>query len=236
MLLLDLDHFKTINDTLGHPVGDDLLKAVAARLQQCVGDTGTVARLGGDEFGVVQIRIQRSIGYAALAVQIQQAVSAPYELNGHHLLINVSIGIALSPDEGLDADSLLRNADIALYGAKARGRGSYSFFEKAMDDRMKLQRASSSICGWRSTTASSSCTISPSSISRPIRSAGARRCCAGTTPTRGMISPAEFIPLAEDTGLIAADRRMGAAHRLRRRRDLARRHQGRGEPLSGAAP
>ena len=131
---------RTINDTLGHPVGDELLKAVAARLQQCVGETGTVGRLGGDEFGVLQIRIQHPSDTAALAVQIQQAVSAPYELNGHHLLINLSIGIALSPDEGLDADSLLRNADIALYGAKASGRGSYKFFEKAMDDRMKLQR------------------------------------------------------------------------------------------------
>jgi len=203
VLLLDLDHFKTINDTLGHPVGDELLKAVAARLQQCVGETGTVGRLGGDEFGVLQIRIQHPSDTAALAVQIQQAVSAPYELNGHHLLINVSIGIALSPDEGLDADSLLRNADIALYGAKASGRGSYKFFEKAMDDRMKLQRVLELDLRMALEQGEFELHYQPILNLETDTICGCEALLRWNHPTRGQIPPAEFIPLAEDTGLIA---------------------------------
>ena len=203
VLLLDLDHFKTINDTLGHPVGDELLKAVAARLQQCVGETGTVGRLGGDEFGVLQIRIQDPSDTAALAVQIQQAVSAPYELNGHHLLINVSIGIALSPDEGLDADSLLRNADIALYGAKASGRGSYKFFEKAMDDRMKLQRVLELDLRMALEQSEFELHYQPILNLETDTICGCEALLRWNHPTRGLIPPAEFIPLAEDTGLIA---------------------------------
>ena len=203
VLLLDLDHFKTINDTLGHPVGDELLKAVAARLQQCVGETGTVGRLGGDEFGVVQIRIQHPSDTAALAVQIQQAVSAPYELDGHHLLINVSIGIALSPDEGLDADSLLRNADIALYGAKASGRGSYKFFEKAMDDRMKLQRVLELDLRMALEQGEFELHYQPILNLETDTICGCEALLRWNHPTRGQIPPAEFIPLAEDTGLIA---------------------------------
>jgi diguanylate cyclase (GGDEF)-like protein len=203
VLLLDLDHFKTINDTLGHPVGDELLKAVAARLQQCVGETATVGRLGGDEFGVLQIRIQHPSDTAALAVQIQQAVSAPYELNGHHLLINVSIGIALSPDEGLDADSLLRNADIALYGAKASGRGSYKFFEKAMDDRMKLQRVLELDLRMALEQGEFELHYQPILNLETDTICGCEALLRWNHPTRGLIPPAEFIPLAEDTGLIA---------------------------------
>ena len=203
VLLLDLDHFKTINDTLGHPVGDDLLKAVAARLQQCVGDTGTVARLGGDEFGVVQIRIHDPSETAALAEQIQQAVAVPYELNGHHLLINVSIGIALSSDEGLDADSLLRNADIALYGAKAGGRGTYKFFEKAMDDRMKLQRDLELDLRMALEQDEFELHYQPILNLETDTICGCEALLRWNHPSRGLIPPAEFIPMAEDTGLIA---------------------------------
>ena len=203
VLLLDLDHFKTINDTLGHPVGDDLLKAVAARLQQCVGDTGTVARLGGDEFGVVQIRIHDPSETAALAEQIQQAVAVPYELSGHHLLINVSIGIALSPDEGLDADSLLRNADIALYGAKAGGRGTCKFFEKTMDDRMKLQRDLELDLRMALEQDEFELHYQPILNLETDTICGCEALLRWNHPSRGLIPPAEFIPMAEDTGLIA---------------------------------
>ena len=203
VLLLDLDHFKTINDTLGHPVGDDLLKAVAARLQQCAGDTGTVARLGGDEFGVVQIRIHDPSETAALAEQIQQAVAVPYELSGHHLLINVSIGIALSPDEGLDADSLLRNADIALYGAKAGGRGTCKFFEKTMDDRMKLQRDLELDLRMALERDEFELHYQPILNLETDTICGCEALLRWNHPSRGLIPPAEFIPMAEDTGLIA---------------------------------
>ena len=203
VLLLDLDHFKTINDTLGHPVGDDLLKAVAARLQQCAGDTGTVARLGGDEFGVVQIRIHDPSETAALAEQIQQAVAVPYELSGHHLLINVSIGIALSPDEGLDADSLLRNADIALYGAKAGGRGTCKFFEKTMDDRMKLQRDLELDLRMALEQDEFELHYQPILNLETDTICGCEALLRWNHPSRGLIPPAEFIPMAEDTGLIA---------------------------------
>ena len=203
VLLLDLDHFKTINDTLGHPVGDDLLKAVAARLQQCVGDTGTVARLGGDEFGVVQVRMHDPSETAALAEQIQQAVAVPYELNGHHLLINVSIGIALSPDEGLDADSLLRNADIALYGAKAGGRGTCKFFEKAMDDRMKRRRDLELDLRMALEQDEFELHYQPILNLETDTICGCEALLRWNHPSRGLIPPAEFIPMAEDTGLIA---------------------------------
>ncbi|HEY7959028.1 MAG TPA: EAL domain-containing protein [Sphingomicrobium sp.] len=203
VLLLDLDHFKTINDTLGHPVGDDLLKAVAVRLQQCLGDTGIVARLGGDEFGVVQIGIHDPSETAALAAQIQEAVAVPYELNGHHLLINVSIGIALSPDEGLDADSLLRNADIALYGAKAGGRGTCKFFEKAMDDRMKLQRGLELDLRMALERDEFELHYQPILNLETDTICGCEALLRWNHPSRGLIPPAEFIPMAEDTGLIA---------------------------------
>jgi diguanylate cyclase (GGDEF)-like protein/PAS domain S-box-containing protein len=141
VLFLDLDHFKTVNDSLGHPVGDELLKAVAGRLTACLSDTDSVARLGGDEFAIIQTAIAVPEDTTSLVGRIFAALKPPFEVNGHQLLAETSIGIAVAPDDGVDSDQLLKNADLAMYGAKAEGRGVYRFFEPDMDARVKARRA-----------------------------------------------------------------------------------------------
>src|SRR5277367_3371859 len=140
VLYVDLDQFKNVNDSLGHPAGDELLMAVAERLRGCVGDTDTISRVGGDEFCIVQTGIASATDAERLARCIAERVRAPYDLQGQLAMIDVSIGIAIAPDDGADANELLKNADMALYGAKANGRGAYSFFETDMDARIKQRR------------------------------------------------------------------------------------------------
>ncbi len=125
VLCLDLDHFKGINDSLGHPVGDVLLKEVARRLAGCISENDTVARLGGDEFAIVQFcRDGEPSTVAMLASELVERISAPYDIAGHQLVIGVSIGISLAPEDGKNPDELLKNADLALYRAKEDGRGT----------------------------------------------------------------------------------------------------------------
>ena len=141
VLCLDLDHFKDINDSLGHPVGDALLKEVARRLGECVTEHDTVARLGGDEFAIVQFCSDcEPSAVAMLASHVVEKVSAPYEIAGHQLVIGVSIGISLAPEDGKNPDELLKKADLALYRAKEDGRGTYRFFETGMDARAQARR------------------------------------------------------------------------------------------------
>ena len=140
VLCLDLDSFKTVNDTLGHQVGDELLKAVASRLRECVRETDTVARVGGDEFAIVQTGIDQATDTATLARRICEMLRAPYNLLGHTVMVDASIGIAVAPNDGTETTELLKNTDMALYGAKADGRGTYRFFEPEMDARMKARR------------------------------------------------------------------------------------------------
>jgi len=140
VLYLDLDHFKGVNDTLGHQIGDELLKTVAARLHDCVREVDTVARVGGDEFAIIYTGIEQPNEAATLARRICEAVKEPCELHGHAVIVDTSIGIALAPGDGTDPTELLKNADMALYRAKADGRGTYRFFEPAMDARMKTRR------------------------------------------------------------------------------------------------
>jgi diguanylate cyclase (GGDEF)-like protein/PAS domain S-box-containing protein len=141
VLALDLDRFKEVNDTLGHAIGDVLLRAVTERLRGCVRETDIVARLGGDEFAIVQGVIQEANDTAALARRIQDAIIEPYDLDGHRVIIGTSIGIAVWPDDGADPDQLLKNADLALYKAKGEGGSSYHFFEPGMDRRMQERRS-----------------------------------------------------------------------------------------------
>ena len=140
VLWLDLDRFKEVNDTLGHAVGDALLKAAAERLQSCVRDRDTVARLGGDEFAVIQTGADQPLGATTLALRIIEAISEPYQILDHQIIVGVSIGISVSPHDATDANQLLRNADLALYRAKNEGRGTYRFFELGMDARMHARR------------------------------------------------------------------------------------------------
>ena len=131
---IDLDRFKTVNDTLGHPLGDALLRIAAERLRGCVRDGDTVARLGGDEFAVVQTGLIDLSGATKLAERVVEAMAAPFDLQGHQVMIGASVGVAVAPSDGDDADELLKKADMALYRAKADGRGAFHFFERAMDE------------------------------------------------------------------------------------------------------
>jgi len=140
VLYVDLDQFKTINDTLGHPVGDELLKVVANRLRSCVRDIDVVGRLSGDEFAIIQSAIAEPSDVIDLATRMHKALKEPCDAGGHQLVAEASIGIALAPDDGTDPDQLLKNADLAMYAAKAAGRGFYCFFEPAMDAQMKARR------------------------------------------------------------------------------------------------
>ncbi|MGY3133099.1 diguanylate cyclase (GGDEF)-like protein [Bradyrhizobium sp. USDA 4501] len=202
VLMLDLDRFKDVNDTLGHPAGDALLKSVAARLRRSVSDTTLVARLGGDEFAVIDHVSDPVTEAGLLAEKIRKALSEPIDLGDHRVTTTTSIGIAIAPRDGTDSDEVLRSADLALYSAKSGGRGSFRFFEPELDRLLQARR----------------------SLERDMRSALANgefelhyqpfiHVASGETcgfeallrwhhPHRGMVSPAQFIPLAEETGLI----------------------------------
>jgi diguanylate cyclase (GGDEF)-like protein len=140
VLCLDLDRFKAVNDTLGHSVGDALLRSVAERLSACVTSVDTVARLGGDEFVVIQVGVTRPDEAAGLASRIMETLSKPCDLEGHAVAVRTTIGIALAPADGTSADQLLRNADIALYRGETEEPGNWCFFESGMGARMESRR------------------------------------------------------------------------------------------------
>ena len=182
VLYIDIDEFKSVNDALGHPIGDELLKGVAERLRGCLKETDVAARLGGDEFAVIQTAIKDRSETTRLVDEIHSAIRQPLECMGHLITTDASIGIALAPGDGVDLDQLLKNADLALYGAKGDGRRTYRFFEAGMDQRARRGEAWSSSCVRRSATAASRSTISRWSILRTARSHLARRCCGGGIP------------------------------------------------------
>ncbi len=203
VLCLDLDHFKEANDALGHAVGDALLREVAARLRTCVLGSDTVARIGGDEFAVVQTGIAGSDDPGDLAQVLLDTLTRPYEIEGHQVNIGASIGIALAPRDESAGAPLLRLADIALYRAKSEGRHTYRFFEPAMDAELQARRRLA--VDLRKALADEEFEI----YFQPINDAKTRSIRSFEAlvrwhhPERGMISPAEFIQLAEETDLIA---------------------------------
>lgn len=202
VLYLDLDRFKTINDTLGHPVGDALLKAVASRLWNCVKSRDTVARLGGDEFAIIQSRINNRNEASNLASRICGAINAPFDLDGHVIVADVSIGIAVAPGDGNEPNELLKNADLALHRAKAAGRGTFRFFEKAMDDNMKARRALEVDLRQALEKQQFSLAYQPIVNLAQNRVSSCEALLRWLHPERGLVSPAEFIPVAEEIGLI----------------------------------
>jgi len=202
VLYIDIDEFKSVNDTLGHSVGDELLKAVADRLRGCLRKTDIVARLGGDEFAIIQTGLKRPADTTELVTRIYEAIRAPYECVGHLLTTDASIGIALAPEDGTDLDQLLKNADLAMYGAKADGRRTYRFFEPGMDARVKALRTLELDLRQAITDGGFEIHYQPLVNLRDNKVTGCEALLRWRHPKLGMISPAEFIPVAEDTGLI----------------------------------
>ncbi|HXF53987.1 MAG TPA: EAL domain-containing protein [Hyphomicrobiaceae bacterium] len=202
VLMLDLDRFKEVNDTLGHPVGDALLRHVAERLRGCLREADVVARLGGDEFAILAAAIESTEDAAALARRIQVAMDEPFELDGQHFVIATSIGISVAPEDGIDPDQLLKNADMALYRAKREGHGVYRFFEPEMNRRMQMRRELE--YGLRHALANNEFELwyQPFVNLQRDEVCGFEALLRWNHPDRCRASPADFIPLAEETGLI----------------------------------
>jgi diguanylate cyclase (GGDEF)-like protein/PAS domain S-box-containing protein len=201
-LCLDLDHFKNVNDTLGHLLGDKLLCAVAGRLKDVVRETDTIARLGGDEFAVLQVGLDRPEAASAFAQRIIAAVNQPYEIEGNQVNVSTSIGIAIAPNDGSTTEQLLRNADMALYRAKADGRAIFRYFEAEMDQQLQARRALE--IDLRNAVVNDEFQLfyQPQVDAITEEITGCEALLRWKSPTRGMVSPAEFIPLAEEIGLI----------------------------------
>ena len=201
VLMLDLDRFKEVNDTLGHPVGDELLKAVAGRLRNCIRECNTLARLGGDEFSIIQQVADPASEATALAMRIQDVMSTPFDLGEHHVTVGASIGIAVAPTDGKDPDQLLKNADLALYRAKSEGH-SYRFFEPEMDARMRARRQLER--DLRNALANNELEVYYQPLINLARDeiCGLEALVRWNHAERGVVSPTDFISLAEETGLI----------------------------------
>ncbi|PTW59825.1 PAS domain S-box-containing protein/diguanylate cyclase (GGDEF)-like protein [Breoghania corrubedonensis] len=199
---LDLDHFKEVNDTLGHPVGDKLLQAVADRFKTSLRETDFVARLGGDEFAVIQTDMESPVEASALAARLIDYIGQPYQIDGHQVVIGTSIGIALAPADGVEPDHLLKNADMALYRSKNDGRSVFRFFEPDMDARLQARRTME--LDLRHALKAEEFELHY----QPLVDLESGKVCAFEAllrwhhPTRGLVSPAEFIPLCEEIGLI----------------------------------
>jgi diguanylate cyclase (GGDEF)-like protein len=202
VLYIDIDEFKSVNDSLGHPVGDELLKVVADRLRGCIGKTDIVARLGGDEFAIIQTAVAGRTEVRELVKRIYETIRVPHECAGHLLTTDASIGIAMAPEDGVDLNELLKNADLAMYGAKADGRRTYRFFESCMDARVKALRALEVDMRKAIVEGGFEIHYQPVVNLRDNVITGCEALLRWRHAELGLISPAQFIPVAEDTGLI----------------------------------
>jgi diguanylate cyclase (GGDEF)-like protein/PAS domain S-box-containing protein len=202
LLYIDIDEFKGINDSLGHHVGDELLKTIAARIKSCIKPTDLIARLGGDEFAVIQTAVGSTADTIEFVSRIHDAIRQPCQCLGHHLSTDASIGIALAPQDGTNLDQLIKNADLAMYGAKAEGRRTHRFFEPAMDARAKARLTMEQDLRQAMVDGGFEIHYQPLLDLGSNEVTGCEALLRWRHPERGMISPAEFIPLAEDTGLI----------------------------------
>jgi diguanylate cyclase (GGDEF)-like protein len=202
LFLLDLDRFKAVNDTLGHQTGDELLKQVAHRLQASVGEAGLVGRLGGDEFEVVLPSESDRERLARLADTIIAAVSQPYVVNGATIMIGCSIGIAVSPVDGDTSEILIRNADLALYAAKADGRGVHRFYRKELLADAHSRKLLEDDLRRALANGEFQLAYQPVVSTEAAEIVGYEALLRWNHPSRGPVSPTEFIPVAEDCGLI----------------------------------
>ncbi len=202
LLFIDLDAFKNVNDALGHAVGDELLKEVAARVTNVVGTSDFCSRLGGDEFAVVHISKDVHTTAVSLAQAIISAVGACNSVGGHQVFVGASVGISVLEDGDNDSASLLKRADLAMYRAKADGRGVYRFFEAEMGDRAKLRRSLELDLRRAAENGDFQLYYQPIVAIKERKVAGFEALMRWNHPTRGFVPPSEFIPLAEETGLI----------------------------------
>jgi len=204
VMMIDLDAFKAVNDTLGHPAGDQLLVEVGRRLQATIRETDVLARLGGDEFAIIQEgESDQRGGAAALALRIVNAIIQPFDLNGNPASVGASIGIVLAPEHEIEPEGLLKRADLALYDAKANGRNNFRIFQSEMLEVANTQKSAESEL--RNAIAQEEFEI----YYQPVVDAKTRLMCGVEAlvrwkhPAKGLVAPDKFIPLAESTGLIA---------------------------------
>jgi diguanylate cyclase (GGDEF)-like protein len=202
LLYIDIDEFKGINDSLGHPVGDEFLQLLAQRLRNCIREVDFVARLGGDEFAIIQTGVADLTDVTNLVARLHEAIRQPYNCLGHYIMTDASIGIAVAPADGSEIDQLIKNADLAMYDAKAAGRRTYRFFEAQMDSKARTRRELE--LDLRGAISNSGFELHYQPL---VDLATNEVTCFEALlrwrhPERGMISPAEFIPIAEETGLI----------------------------------
>ena len=202
LLYLDLDYLKQVNDTLGHPAGDKLLNGVADRLRGCVRDIDVVARLSGDEFAIIQKLLDQPSDAAALAMRVRDAIREPFDLDGHQVSVDISIGISIAPNDATELDELMKTADIALYEAKNTGRGTYRFYEPEMNAR--LQARGKLEQDLQSAFANGEFELFYQPIVRldDDKITSFEALLRWNHPERGLVSPSEFVPVAEDMGLI----------------------------------
>jgi diguanylate cyclase (GGDEF)-like protein len=201
VLCFDLDNFKTVNDRLGHAAGDRLLRWVAAQLKENVGEHDTVARLGGDEFAVLQ-RGPQPQSAERLARRLVEIIGHPPPLEHQSMHVGVSVGIAIAPDHGLDADELMKCADLALYQAKAKGRGAYQLFEPEMEKEARSRHALEHDLRGALEAREFHLAFQPQVRLDTTELTGFEALLRWKHPSRGLVSPAEFIPIAEENGLI----------------------------------
>ena len=202
VLYLDLDRFKAVNDTLGHPIGDQLLREVAKRLRSAVKGGDTIARLGGDEFAIVQVSGKQPLGSESLAHRLINTVSQPYEIEGHKVVIGVSVGITLATRDDADVDALLRQADMALYAAKREGRGTWRYFGSTMEHEAQARRGLEADLRQALEQNDFELYYQPQVIVADGRVCGFEALLRWRNPTRGLVMPGDFIQCAEETGLI----------------------------------
>jgi diguanylate cyclase (GGDEF)-like protein len=199
---IDLDQFKAVNDTFGHPAGDKLLKIVADRLRGVIRETDTIARMGGDEFVFVQAPIADPADATSLAQRVIKLMSEPYDVDGDQAVIGASIGIAVAPGDGSSSDKLLRNADLALYRAKGGGRGTFRFFEPVMDQQMQTRRIMEQ--DLRKALPAGEFELYYQAVVSLVSNeiSGFEALIRWNHPKQGMVAPDKFIPLAEEIGFI----------------------------------
>jgi len=201
---LDLDQFKAVNDTLGHPIGDDLLRAVAGRLRDILRETDSLARLGGDEFAIVQSAIESPADATELASRLIEMIEVPFEIDGHQIVIAASIGIAFAPEDGMDADQLLKCADLAMYRAKLDGRGVYRLFQAEMDAAMQVRRVLELELRQALSGGQLELFYQPQIDLQTRRVGGFEALLRWRHPKMGLVAPNRFIALAEETGMIVS--------------------------------